>query len=62
MTHITIGWVIRKDDQGVQVNFVARKVKYGGKTIIQGIFRDLTEHRKPDSAVPRSSVFPAKFF
>ncbi|MGP0045694.1 MAG: PAS domain S-box protein [Syntrophobacteraceae bacterium] len=37
------GWIIRKDDQRVQVNFVASKVEYGDKTVIQGIFRDLTE-------------------
>jgi PAS domain S-box-containing protein len=42
------GWIIRKDDQRVAVNFVASKVEYGGKTIIQGIFRDLTEGRKPE--------------
>jgi len=32
----------------VPVNFVASKVEYGGKTIIQGIFRNLTERRKPE--------------
>ncbi len=37
------GWIIRKDDQRVQVNFIASKVEYGDKTVIQGIFRDLTE-------------------
>jgi PAS domain S-box-containing protein len=42
------GWIIRKDDQRVPVNFVASKVEYGGKTIIQGIFRDLTERLKPE--------------
>jgi PAS domain S-box-containing protein len=42
------GWIIRKDDQRVSVNFVASKVEYGGKTIIQGIVRDLTERRKPE--------------
>ena len=42
------GWIIRKDDQRVPVNFVASKVEYGGKTIIQGIVRDLTELRKPE--------------
>jgi len=42
------GWLIRKDDQRVPVNFVACKVEYGGKTIIQGIVRDLTERRKPE--------------
>jgi PAS domain S-box-containing protein len=42
------GWIIRKDDQRVPVNFVASKVEYGGKTIIQGIFRNLTERRKPE--------------
>jgi len=42
------GWIIRKDDQRVQVNFVASKVEYGDKTIIQGIFRDLTERREPE--------------
>jgi len=42
------GWIIRKDDQRVPVNFVAIKVEYGGKTIIQGIVRDLTERRKPE--------------
>ncbi len=42
------GWIIRKDDQRVRVNFVASKVEYGDKTIIQGIFRDLTERRKPE--------------
>ena len=42
------GWIIRKDDQRVAVNFVASKVEYGGKTIIQGIVRDLTELRKPE--------------
>jgi PAS domain S-box-containing protein len=41
------GWIIRKDDQRVPVNFVASKVEYGDKTLIQGIFRDLTERRKP---------------
>jgi|GEM_PF-506205 len=41
------GWIIRKDDQKVPVNFVASKVEYGGKTIIQGIFRDLTGRWKP---------------
>ncbi|MFZ0050386.1 MAG: PAS domain S-box protein [Desulfobaccales bacterium] len=41
------GWLIRKDDQRVPVDFVAIKVEYGGKTIIQGIVRDLTERRKP---------------
>ena len=45
------GWIIRKDDQRVAVNFVASKVEYGGKTIIQGIFRDLTEGRKPEHQV-----------
>ncbi len=39
------GWIIRKDDQRVPVNFVASKVEYGDKTIIQGIFRELTERR-----------------
>jgi len=42
------GWIIRKDDQRVPVNFVACKVEYGGKTIIQGIVRDLTERQKPE--------------
>ena len=42
------GWIIRKDDQRVPVNFVASKVEYGGKTIIQGIVRDLTELLKPE--------------
>ena len=41
------GWIIRKDGQRVAVNFVASKVEYGGKTIIQGIFRDLTGRWKP---------------
>ena len=43
------GWIIRKDDQMVPVDFFAVKVEYGGKTIIQGIFRDLTEGRKLDA-------------
>ena len=42
------GWIIRKDEQRVPVNFVASKVKYGNQTIIQGIFRDLTERWKPE--------------
>lgn len=42
------GWIIRKDNKRVPVNFVASKVEYGGKTIIQGICRDLTELRKPE--------------
>ena len=45
------GWIIRKDNQKVQVNFVASKVEYADKTIIQGIFRDLTEGRKPEHQV-----------
>ena len=40
-------WIIRKDDRRVPVNLVANKVEYGDKTIILGIFRDLTEPRKP---------------
>jgi len=42
------GWIIRKDNKRVPVNFVASKVEYGGKTIIQGIVRDLTELLKPE--------------
>ncbi len=42
-------WIIRKDDQMVPVDFFASKVEYGGKTIIQGIFRDLTQARKLDA-------------
>ncbi|MFZ0051102.1 MAG: PAS domain S-box protein [Desulfobaccales bacterium] len=44
-------WIIRKNGQRVAVNFVASKVEYGGKTIIQGIFGDLTEGRKPEHQV-----------
>jgi PAS domain S-box-containing protein len=40
------GWIIRKDGQRLPVNFVASKVEYGGKAIIQVIFRDVTELRK----------------
>jgi PAS domain S-box-containing protein len=42
------GWIIRKDNKRVPVNFVASKVEYSGKTIIQGIIRDLTGLRKPE--------------
>jgi PAS domain S-box-containing protein len=41
------GWIISKDDRRVPVNLVANNVKYGDKTIIIGIFRDLTEPRNP---------------
>ncbi len=42
-------WIIRKDDQMVPVDFFASKVEYGDKTIIQGIFRDLTQGRRLDA-------------
>ncbi len=42
-------WIIKKDDQMVPVNFFASKVEYGDKTIIQAIFRDLTQARKLDA-------------
>ncbi|MFZ0050404.1 MAG: PAS domain-containing protein [Desulfobaccales bacterium] len=42
------GRIIRKDNQRVPVNFVPSKVEYSDKTIIKGIFRDSTEHGKPD--------------
>jgi hypothetical protein len=41
------GWIIRKDGQKVPVNFVASKVEYGGKTIIQVIFKEIPEFPKP---------------
>jgi len=33
------GWMIRKDGGKFPVDFTGTKVEYGGKTIIQGIFR-----------------------
>ncbi len=41
-SNLATGWIIRKDDRWVPVDFVASKVEYGDRTIIQGIFRDLT--------------------
>ena len=49
------GWIIRKDDQRVPVNFVASKVEYGDRTIIQGIFRDLTEQ-------PEAGTYPGSIW
>jgi PAS domain S-box-containing protein len=42
------GWIVRKDGQRVAVHFAASKVEHRGKTVIQGIVREVTELRKPE--------------
>ncbi len=44
-SHLTNGWLIRKDLERVPVDFTGNKVEYDGKTILQVIFRDLTERQ-----------------
>ena len=39
-------WILRKDGGKIPVDLTASKVEYADKTIIQGIFRDITERRK----------------
>jgi PAS domain S-box-containing protein len=45
-SNLANGWIIGKGRQKVPVDFCGVKEEYAGKTIIQGIFRDLTEPRK----------------
>jgi len=39
-------WILRKDGGKIPVDITGSKVEYAGKTIIQSIFRDITDRRK----------------
>lgn len=44
------GWIIRKNHQRVPVDFFGSKVDYADRTIIQGIFRDISADRQAANA------------
>jgi PAS domain S-box-containing protein len=42
-------WLIAGDGSKVPVDITASKIEYGGETIIQGIFKDITDRLKTDA-------------
>lgn len=49
-SNLANGWIIGKNHQRVPVDFVGHKLEYAGKTIIQGIFRDLRAWRGAENS------------
>jgi PAS domain S-box-containing protein len=42
-------WLLHRDGSKVPVDITASKIEYGGETIIQGIFKDITDRLKTDA-------------
>ena len=43
------GWGLRKDGTKVPVDITGTRIEYAGRSLIQGIFKDLTERQKTES-------------
>lgn len=54
MASVHSSLVLRRDGTEVPVDISGRIVEYGGRKVVQGIFRDITEHLRIQQALARS--------
>ncbi len=51
----TNGWVVRKDGRRTPVDITGAVITYGGQSVVQGIFRDISERQRTEEERTRIS-------